>query len=84
MAKSLWPDYCKKETLAKRLDIAIGMVDQMVKRGLLPAPIVVDNAHLWRWEDVDAYLTNSKSLVERFDPYHAGAKALAETSTIRS
>ena len=29
----MWPDYCKKETLARRLDLEIGAVDQYVKRG---------------------------------------------------
>ena len=27
----MWPDYCKKETLARRLDLEIGAVDQYVK-----------------------------------------------------
>lgn len=40
----MWPDYCKKETLARRLDLEIGAVDQYVKRGLLPSPHKVGEA----------------------------------------
>lgn len=30
----MWPDYCKKETLARRLDLEIGAVDQYVNENL--------------------------------------------------
>ena len=43
----MWPDYCKKETLARRLDLEIGAVDQYVKRGLLPSPHKVGEALLF-------------------------------------
>jgi len=45
----MWPDYCKKETLARRLDLEIGAVDQYVKRGLLPSPHKVGEALLFCW-----------------------------------
>lgn len=32
----MWPDWCKRETLARRLDIEPGAVDQYVKRGVIP------------------------------------------------
>lgn len=54
-----WPDYLKREILAKRLSIAPGAVDQYVKRGLLPKPIQLGEALLWRWADVDAYVAGS-------------------------
>ena len=54
-----WPDYCKRETLAKRLDIKPGAIDQYVKRGLLPPPIQVGEALLWRWADVDQFISGS-------------------------
>lgn len=79
-----WPDYCKKETLAKRLDLAAGMVDQLVKRGLLPAPIIVDGAHIWRWSDVDDHLNGIRSHAQAFDPYDAGAIRARKTSAVRS
>lgn len=52
----MWPDYLKIRTLAKRLDLEVGAVEQMVKRGLLPPPVKIGEAQLWRWQDVDAYL----------------------------
>lgn len=51
----MWPDYCKKETLARRLDLEIGAVDQYVKRGLLPSPHKVGEALLFCWQEVDSY-----------------------------
>lgn len=52
-----WPDYCRKETLAKRLDLAVGAIDQYVKRGLLPRPKKIGDALLWKWAEVDAMMT---------------------------
>lgn len=34
MGEHAWPDYCKKETLAKRLNLAVGVIDQLVKRNI--------------------------------------------------
>lgn len=87
MPQSLsWPDYCKRETLAKRLNIAAGAVDQLVKRGLLPQPIKVGEALLWRWESVDSFLQHSQSestLMDATDPYLAGALHCREAAPAR-
>lgn len=48
----MWSDYCKKETFAKRLDLGVGAVEQLVKRGLLPAPQAGGNtffSETWSW-----------------------------------
>ena len=42
----MWPDYCKKETPARRLDLEIGAVDQYVKRGSSRHPHKVGEALL--------------------------------------
>jgi len=47
------PDYVSAETLAYRLDIAVGAVEQYVKRGLLPAPRMIGEAKRWCWQEVD-------------------------------
>ena len=80
--RDLWPDYCKRETLAKRLNIAAAAVDQLVKRGLLPPPIEVGEARLWRWHDVDDYLAKRHSNDQVDDPYLRGVHA-AQASTPR-
>ncbi len=68
-----WPDYLKRETLAKRLNLAPGAIDQLIKRGLLPPPIKLGEAILWRWEDVDSWLQRSQNReTDSNDPYLAG------------
>lgn len=78
-----WPDYCKKETLARRLDLPVGAIDQMVKRGLLPPPVTVDNALLWRWETVDSFLRDGKTSGDSDDPYILGAQRAAQVAAAR-
>lgn len=82
MSAAPWPDYCKKETLAKRLNLAVGAVDQLVQRGLLPPPIVVGDAKLWRWADVDAWLSQQQNerLVAVEDPYLSGVSRAREAA----
>ena len=85
----MWPDYCNRATLAKRLDIKPGAVDQYVKRGLLPPPIQVGEALLWRWTDVDRYISDSAGVTNAGameqnddDPYIAAIdNAATQTNT---
>lgn len=80
----MWPDYCKKETLARRLDLEIGAVDQYVKRGLLPSPHKVGEALLFCWTEVDSYLRGGNTAAsEPVDPYDAGARHAAEAAAAR-
>lgn len=51
------PEYCSRETLARLLDMKKpGYIDQLVRRGILPAPQKVGDALRWRWETVDKML----------------------------
>jgi len=59
MRHTAWPDYCRKETLARRLDLSITVIDRYVQRGILPAPIRVGEAKLWRWSQVDQALSGA-------------------------
>lgn len=80
----MWPDYLKKETLARRLDLEIGAVDQYVKRGLLPSPHKVGEALLFCWAEVDSYLRGGNTAEsEHDDPYLAGLRRGPKTSPVR-
>ena len=71
-----WPDYMTKKTLARRIDLAEGAVDQYVKRGLLPPPVKIGEALLWRWVEVDAALKSGNAReVTNDDPYIRGVNA---------
>ncbi len=52
----MWPDYMKRDTLAARLDLKPGAIDQYVKRGLLPPPVRLGDADLWSWEAVNRWI----------------------------
>lgn len=70
-----WPDYCTRETLAKRLDLKPGAVDQYVKRGILPPPRKVGEALLWAWVEVDNFIRTGKAVEVVDDPYERGINA---------
>jgi hypothetical protein len=68
------PDYVSRETLAYRLDMKIGAIEQLVKRGVLPPPISIGEALRWWWPDVDRRirgddLQTSATAHEADDPY---------------
>ena len=85
------PAYVTRETLARLLDInAPGYVDQLVKRGLLPEPVMIGEAPRWRWETVDKLLAGGAAATqpvkdESDDPYlagvHRGQAAVARLSS---
>ena len=70
-----WPDYCTRETLAKRLDLKPGAIDQYVKRGILPPPRMVGEAQLWCWVEVDNFIRTGKAGEVVDDPYARGINA---------
>ena len=83
------PDYCDRDTLARRLDMTPGYVDQLVKRGILPDPVTIGEAKRWRWADVDTAVRcgNAGNHTDHgydaaVDPYISGA-ARAATATAR-
>lgn len=85
LSSPTWPDYCKRETLAKRLNLAVGAVDQLVSRGLLPPPIAVGEAKLWRWEDVDNWLQRGQPerVTPNDDPYLSRVSQSREAASPR-
>jgi hypothetical protein len=71
----------KRETLARRLNLAPGAIDQLVKRDLLPPPVQFGEAVLWRWQTVDDFISRGHHGAED-DPYMRGLHA-AETAAPR-
>ena len=68
------PDYVSRETLAYRLDMKAGAIDQLVKRGVLPPPLNIGDALRWWWPDVDRRirgddLQTRATAYEADDPY---------------
>jgi len=51
-----WPDYMDASTLARRLDVSPGYIEQLVRRGCIPPPVKVGDARRFRWSDVDKWL----------------------------
>lgn len=79
-----WPDYMKRETLAKRMDLAEGAIDQLVKRGVLPPPVAIGDALRWRWVEVDAAIARGKVAEEIVDdPYLRGLRGQSPAPTRR-
>lgn len=72
----LWPDYMSKETLAARLDVEPGYVDQLEKRGLLGRAYFIGEAKRFRWPDVESAITSleagDESHGDDADPYLEG------------
>ncbi len=72
-----WPDYMDKATLARRLDLKPGAVDQYVKRGLLPDPVCIGEAVRWSWRDVESFLRGDApgaASNQSDDPFLAGVR----------
>ena len=80
-----WPDYCTRETLAARLEVAPAYIDQLEKRGLLPPPVAIGEAKRWRWSDVEIYISQlddgAHASTDREDPYFAGIERGATEET---
>lgn len=71
--------------MAGRL-LPAGAIDQLVKRGLLPPPIKIGEASLWRWESVDVFLQGQQPNalgINISDPYLTGAMQSREASSSR-
>ena len=64
------PDFVSRETLAYRLDMTIGALEQYLKRGLLPPPVKIGEALRWNWDDVVKRLASRTATVDTaVDPY---------------
>ena len=86
------PDYCDKETLAYRLSVKPGAVDQLVKRGIIPPPTFVGDAMRWRWVTVEAAIEGARRGMDSArpsgnddgdDPLLAGARRAAQAANAR-
>ena len=71
------PDYCDKDGLAHRLSMKVGLIDQLLRRGILPPPIKIGEALRWRWADVDRIIRGVDGGTESHsdnvpDPYMDG------------
>ena len=48
------PPYVDREDIAYRLRVSIGTVDNWIKAGLLPEPVVIfGGLERWRWSDIE-------------------------------
>lgn len=63
----MWPDYMKRDTLAARLDLKPGAVEQYVKRGLLPPPVRLGEAELWYWPEVHRWINRAPDESDHMD-----------------
>jgi predicted DNA-binding transcriptional regulator AlpA len=50
------PDYVSAETLAYRLDCSRSTIDNYVRLGLLPRPVMVGNLQRWDFAEVKAFI----------------------------
>ena len=74
MRRNFPPDYLSKESLAHRLDMKVGAIDQLVKRGILPPPHQIGEALRWWWPEVDRRiraddLQDTSTASDAEDPY---------------
>ncbi len=88
----IWPDYCTRETLAKRLELKPGAIDQLVTRGILPAPVMIGDALRWKWATVEQALEGTRRGMDSArsctddsgeDPFIQGARRAAEAAASR-
>lgn len=59
--------YMSKESLANALDCSKSMIDDLVRRKVIPEPVKAGSLLRWRWDDVDTALRVS-AINERMPP----------------
>ena len=63
------PPYVDREDIAYRLRVSIGTVDNWIKAGLLPEPIVIfGGIERWRWADIEDALEALNPLANDSSP----------------
>lgn len=55
------PPWQDTVTLAKNISVSPSTVDNWVSQGILPPPRNRGGKRLWKWEEVDDWLTNGPS-----------------------
>lgn len=80
------PAYLSRASLAVKLDMAESTVDDMVKRGILPAPVRLSPGCVrWCWADVATAIASLKDAQQApdskaGDPYTRGARDVSKIS----
>ena len=81
------PEFVSLETLAYLVDFSKSAVDDYVRKGLLPRPIMIGTQPRWSWSDVRAFILSQNGLanddpaapVSQEDPFLRGAARVAPT-----
>lgn len=69
------PAYLSRASLARELDCSESTVDEMVRRGVIPAARRLSSGCVrWRWADVDMALQGNMPGSGEGDPYSLGAR----------
>jgi predicted DNA-binding transcriptional regulator AlpA len=50
------PDFVSAETLAYRLDCSVRSIQDYVKSGHIPKPVIIGNLVRWHWYDIVAQI----------------------------
>ncbi len=86
----LWPPYQSIETLSAALDMKVEYVQQLVRRGILPPPIIIAETERYDFALVTERLTKlrlgvSHADIEQVDPYLRALNGTpAEIATART
>ncbi len=56
------PAYVSKSELRRQLSLSNGIIDRMVSKNLLPAPLDFDGNQRWQWSEVEAYVANNNKI----------------------
>jgi predicted DNA-binding transcriptional regulator AlpA len=68
------PSYMSRKELAWELSVCETTIDELVRRGTIPAPIrLTDGCMRWWWPGVEAALANADGAGEGGDAYMTGA-----------
>jgi predicted DNA-binding transcriptional regulator AlpA len=68
------PSFMSRKELAWELSVSESTIDELVRRGVIPAPIrLTDGCVRWWWPAVEAALANVAEAGDDGDAYMAGA-----------
>jgi predicted DNA-binding transcriptional regulator AlpA len=68
------PSYMSRKELAWELSVSESTVDVMVRRGIIPPPILLSAGCVrWAWEAVQERLAAASDTMDDADPYMTGA-----------
>jgi predicted DNA-binding transcriptional regulator AlpA len=74
MSEDRPPSYASKATVARELDVSESQIDELTRRGILPAPLRLSSGCVrWCWADVTTALGSLKK-TGASDPYLAAVQ----------